>query len=195
MKAKLLLAISLVSALILLSACQTNYICEDGRIVSDIRDCEETIIITEPDTVINITGQAEPEKQLTKYEGEYYPVGEEKTARGITLNFRGYYYVKKSDDFGKITAIIYTISNNALYDITPYLKLGMVNAAGDRDLRVAEVDMEYRILSPGQSMTGESAAGLSFNKLDAAKVINLDIYDSPSGGTNLFSIEKEITFE
>jgi hypothetical protein len=190
---KLIIIAVLISALILITGCQNMYVCKDGRTVSDPKECEETIVITEPDVVINITS-TEAEKPLTKYEGDYFSVNEQKTVRGITLDFRGYYYVQKSSDFGKITAIIYSISNNAPYDITPYLKMGMVNVVGDKDLRVADVEMEYNPLTANQSITAESAVGLSFNKLNVTKLINLDIYDSPTGGTNLFSVEKEVTF-
>jgi outer membrane murein-binding lipoprotein Lpp len=194
--AKLIIIAVLISALILLSGCQSKYVCKDGRIVSDAKECEETIVITEPDVIqINTTETAaEEEKPLAKFEGDYYPINEEKTEKGITLKLLGYYYVKKGADFGKITGIKYTVKNNALIGITPYLKLGMENDAGNTDVRVADVEAEAAVLNPGQEMTAESNVALSFNKLNITKIVELDLYDSPSKGNIIVILEKKITF-
>lgn len=201
MKAVILLMI--VSVLLLFCGCQqTFYVCKDGKTVSDMKECEETIIITGPENTSqeNKTaaaqkpGEPAEEKPITRFEGDYYAVNEEKTDRGITLKFLGYYYIKKGDDFGKITGIKYTIINNAPFDITPYFKLSMFNNIGDRDLRVAEINMEAIKLNSSKSMDGENAVALSFNKLNITKTLQLDIYDSPYKGTSLFIIETKADF-
>lgn len=199
---KALILLSIAAILVLFCGCQQTYtVCKGGKIVSDIKECEETIVITEPDaaqenktTAAQKTTEPAEVEPITRFEGDYYPVNEEKTERGITLKFLGYYYIKKGDDFGKITGIKYTIMNNAPFDITPYFKLSMTNNAGDRDLRVAEVTMEAIKLNASSRIDGENAAALSFNRLNITKTLQLDIYDSPTKGTSLFIIETKADF-
>jgi hypothetical protein len=202
-------SIVIMAAIVFLAGCQqSSYVCENGAIVNDPYLCERDIIIEDNSAQDDVSADNNTEDMpeeipdtkpadevVTRFEGDYYEVNTEKTARGVTLRFLGYYYVKKGDDFGKITGVKYSIINEGAYDMNPSLKLSMVNNAGDRDLRLAEVERQDIVIKTGEQVTEESEAELSFNKLSTEKTLQLELYDSRYKGTNLVNAEINAEFK
>lgn len=198
---------SIISLLILLAGCQQKlFVCGDGSTVIDKSQCkrEETTyeIIEEVNETEEEVEEVEEEvveevkeEVITRFEGDYYGVNIKNSGRGITLTFFGYYYIKKGEDFGKITGIKYSIKNNGAEAIKPSLKLSMINNLGERSLRVADVEREERNIEVGDEIIEESKVALSFNKLDIEKTLELDIYDAWLKGTHLFTVETKENFK
>lgn len=191
---------------VFLAGCQqVNYVCDDGSVVQNMMDCpkEETryeiienITDEKPEDAI---GQEKPEpvkkpQAITEFEGDFHDVGLEVADRGITLRFIGYYYVQKSEDFGKITAVKYSIKNDGAASITPALKLSMINNIGERSLRLVDVEREQISIGIGEELIETSKAALSFNMLDIEKTLELDIYDRFEKGTHLFTVKAKEDF-
>ena len=203
------ITVILISLSLLLSAGCQSYICQDGTRTDDPAKCiteteEETVEqpSTEQQAQENITAELPEEKtQETKklvlfgeFGGDYQNVGLEVRDKGITLRFLGYYYTKKGEDFGKITGIRYKIKNEGLVNLTPSLKLSMVNNVAEQDLKISDVELGQITIEPGEDITEEAATALSFNRLDIEKTVRLEIYDAYEKGDHLFTVEAETDF-
>jgi|GEM_PF-3514626 len=191
----------LVLVVVLLTGCSQKYICTDGTTVYDPSQCkEEEVVIVEEPAAEDDSVAAEEVKEVKKeyiygeFEGEFYPVGLEVKNRGITLRFLGYYYIKKGDDFGKITGVKYRIKNEGLKTINPGLKLSMKNNEGNEDLRTVDIKRDYKEIEVGEEFTEEVEIALSFNRLDTEKTLELEVFDLPQRGTYLFTVITKADF-
>ncbi|MBW2992758.1 hypothetical protein KY345_06085 [Candidatus Woesearchaeota archaeon] len=196
-------AIIIILISVLLAGCAERYVCEDGSVVSDRSMCpKEEVkieIVEEPEEEIIIEEAEEEEKKVREtvfgeFEGNYYNVELQVKDRGITLRFLGFYYIKKGEDFGKITGVKYKIINEGVDAFTPSLRLTMVNNERERDPRTADVERGEIEISVGEEAIEEAPVSLSFNRLDTEKTLGLEIYDSYVKGEHMFTVEAKKDF-